>query len=74
LGIGAVSAPILAFFYPKKLEEMTIQELGTAAQDNTSVKIAIINNGFLGMVRQWQELFYKKNYVATPLSNPTSSK
>jgi acetolactate synthase-1/2/3 large subunit len=50
--------------------QMTIQELGTAAQDNIAVKIAIINNGFLGMVRQWQELFYKKNYVATPLSNP----
>jgi acetolactate synthase-1/2/3 large subunit len=50
--------------------QMTIQELATAAQDNIAVKIAIINNGFLGMVRQWQELFYKKNYVATPLSNP----
>jgi acetolactate synthase-1/2/3 large subunit len=50
--------------------QMTIQELATAAQDNIAVKIAILNNGFLGMVRQWQELFYKKNYVATPLSNP----
>jgi acetolactate synthase I/II/III large subunit len=50
--------------------QMTIQELATAAQENIAVKIAIINNGFLGMVRQWQELFYKKNYVATPLSNP----
>jgi acetolactate synthase-1/2/3 large subunit len=50
--------------------QMTIQELATAAQDNIAVKIAIINNGFLGMVRQWQELFYKRRYVATPLSNP----
>ncbi len=50
--------------------QMTIQELATAAQDNIAVKIAILNNGFLGMVRQWQELFYKKNYVATPLINP----
>jgi acetolactate synthase-1/2/3 large subunit len=50
--------------------QMTIQELATAAQDNIAVKIAILDNGFLGMVRQWQELFYKKNYVATPLSNP----
>jgi acetolactate synthase-1/2/3 large subunit len=50
--------------------QMTIQELATAVQENIGVKIAIINNGFLGMVRQWQELFYKKRYVATPLSNP----
>jgi acetolactate synthase-1/2/3 large subunit len=50
--------------------QMTIQELATAVQDNVAVKIAIINNGFLGMVRQWQELFYKRRYVATPLSNP----
>lgn len=50
--------------------QMTIQELATAVQDNIAVKIAIINNGFLGMVRQWQELFYKKRYVATPLTNP----
>ena len=50
--------------------QMTIQELATAAQDNIAVKIAIINNGFLGMVRQWQELFYKRRYVATPLHNP----
>ncbi|MCK4964563.1 MAG: biosynthetic-type acetolactate synthase large subunit, partial [Dehalococcoidia bacterium] len=47
--------------------QMTIQELGTIAQENLAVKIAILNNGFLGMVRQWQELFYKRRYVATPL-------
>jgi len=50
--------------------QMTIQELGTIAQERASVKIAILNNGFLGMVRQWQELFYEKRYVATPLSCP----
>ena len=50
--------------------QMNIQELGTIAQDNIPVKIIILNNGFLGMVRQWQDLFYKKNYVDTPLWNP----
>ncbi|MFC1923914.1 biosynthetic-type acetolactate synthase large subunit [Chloroflexota bacterium] len=50
--------------------QMTIQELGTVAQENTAIKIAIINNGYLGMVRQWQELFYERRYVATPLSGP----
>jgi acetolactate synthase-1/2/3 large subunit len=50
--------------------QMTIQELATAVQDNIAVKIAIINNGYLGMVRQWQELFYGRRYVATPLSGP----
>ncbi len=50
--------------------QMTIQELGTIAQEKAAVKIAIINNGYLGMVRQWQELFYGKRYVATPLSCP----
>ncbi|MFA5308627.1 MAG: biosynthetic-type acetolactate synthase large subunit [Dehalococcoidales bacterium] len=50
--------------------QMNIQELATLVQDNIAVKIAIMNNGYLGMVRQWQDLFYKKNYVATPLSCP----
>jgi len=50
--------------------QMTIQELGTIAQEKLAVKIAIFNNGFLGMVRQWQELFYQRRYVATPLSGP----
>jgi len=50
--------------------QMTIQELATAVQDNIAVKIAILNNGFLGMVRQWQELFYERRYVATPLLSP----
>jgi len=50
--------------------QMTIQELATLVQDKIAVKIAILNNGYLGMVRQWQELFYGKRYVATPLSCP----
>jgi len=50
--------------------QMTIQELGTIRQENTAVKIAIINNGYLGMVRQWQELFYGRRYVDTKLWNP----
>jgi len=50
--------------------QMTIQELATIVQDNIAVKIAILHNGYLGMVRQWQEMFYEKRYVATPLSSP----
>ncbi|HUT97426.1 MAG TPA: biosynthetic-type acetolactate synthase large subunit [Dehalococcoidales bacterium] len=50
--------------------QMTIQELATIAQEKVGVKIAVIHNTYLGMVRQWQELFYDKRYVATPLSSP----
>jgi len=50
--------------------QMTIQELATIAQERLAIKIAIMNNGYLGMVRQWQELFYGRRYVATPLSGP----
>ncbi len=50
--------------------QMTIQELATIVQEKAAVKIAIMDNGYLGMVRQWQELFYRKRYVATPLSGP----
>ncbi len=50
--------------------QMTMQELATIVQDRIAVKIAIMNNGYLGMVRQWQELFYEKRYVATPLASP----
>jgi len=50
--------------------QMTVQELATIVQENLAVKIAIINNGYLGMVRQWQELFYEKRYVATQLTGP----
>lgn len=50
--------------------QMTLCELATAAQENINVNIAIINNGFLGMVRQWQELFYDKRYQSTPMFSP----
>ena len=50
--------------------QMTQAELTTAAQEGVKVNIAIINNGFLGMVRQWQEFFYERRYAATPLRSP----
>lgn len=50
--------------------QMTLAELATARQENVDVKIAILNNGFLGMVRQWQEIFYEERYHATPMVNP----
>ncbi|MDQ3348029.1 MAG: thiamine pyrophosphate-dependent enzyme, partial [Acidobacteriota bacterium] len=50
--------------------QMTMCELATAVQDGIEVKVAIINNGYLGMVRQWQEFFYERRYAATPLSGP----
>ena len=50
--------------------QMTMCELATVVQENLDIKIAIINNGYLGMVRQWQEFFYEKRYAATPLVNP----
>jgi acetolactate synthase I/II/III large subunit len=50
--------------------QMTMCELATALQDRIDIKIAIVNNGFLGMVRQWQEFFYEGRYAATPLSGP----
>jgi acetolactate synthase I/II/III large subunit len=54
--------------------QMTLCELATIVQENLKVNIAIINNGFLGMVRQWQEFFYERNYQATPLLNPDFAK
>ena len=50
--------------------QMTACELTTCAQEGIKINIAIINNGYLGMVRQWQEFFYSGRYVATPLKNP----
>jgi len=54
--------------------QMTMAELATIVQENLKVNIAIINNGYLGMVRQWQEFFYERNYQATPLLNPDFAK
>ena len=50
--------------------QMNIQELSTCVSNKINVKVAILNNGYLGMVRQWQELFYKKRYSYTTLTNP----
>ena len=50
--------------------QMTIQELGTIFQTKIDVKILILNNEFLGMVRQWQELFFDKRYASTEMVNP----
>jgi acetolactate synthase-1/2/3 large subunit len=50
--------------------QMTIQELGTILQFNIDIKILILNNNFLGMVRQWQELFFEKRYSFTDIVNP----
>jgi acetolactate synthase-1/2/3 large subunit len=50
--------------------QMTQAELSTAAQEGVKVNVAIINNGYLGMVRQWQEFFYERRYAATPLRSP----
>jgi acetolactate synthase-1/2/3 large subunit len=50
--------------------QMTQCELATLQQEKLDVKIAVINNGYLGMVRQWQEFFYDKRYAATPMLNP----
>ena len=50
--------------------QMTQAELATAVQEGANVKIAIMNNQFLGMVRQWQEFFFEKRYAGTPLVGP----
>lgn len=50
--------------------QMTVQELGTIAQENLAVKTIILNNNFLGMVRQWQQLFFDKRYSSVHLTNP----
>jgi acetolactate synthase-1/2/3 large subunit len=54
--------------------QMTIHELATVVQEGLPIKIAILNNGYLGMVRQWQQLFFECNYSATPLLGPDFAK
>src|SRR5436309_6320242 len=54
--------------------QMTLCELATMVQEEIDVKIAVINNGYLGMVRQWQEFFYQRRYAATPISGPDFKK
>jgi len=54
--------------------QMTCQELATIVQERLPIKINILNNGYLGMVRQWQELFFQKNYSGTPIFGPNFAK
>ncbi|MBI4572214.1 MAG: hypothetical protein HY713_02885 [candidate division NC10 bacterium] len=50
--------------------QMNLQELATVAQERLPLKVVIMNNGYLGMVRQWQELFHGARYIGTPISGP----
>lgn len=80
MGYGLPAAIGAQLAFPEKLVvdvagdgsiQMNIQELATAVSYQIPVKVVILNNGYLGMVRQWQELFYKKNYCSTCLhTNP----
>ncbi len=67
--IGKPDRPVVAFIGDGGFQ-MTIQELGTIAQNKLPVKIILLNNNFLGMVRQWQQLFFEKRYSFTELQNP----
>ncbi len=79
MGFGFPAAMGVKVGYPQKTVfdiagdgsiQMNIQELATCVCNKIHVKVAILNNGYLGMVRQWQELFYKKRYSYTKLYNP----
>ena len=67
--IGAPSREVVAVIGDGGYQ-MTIQELGTIFQQQVAVKIVILNNDFLGMVRQWQQLFFDKRYASTEMTNP----
>jgi len=67
--LGAPQAQVIAVIGDGGFQ-MTIQELGTLAQLNIPVKIILLNNSFLGMVRQWQDMFFDKRYAYTELTNP----
>jgi acetolactate synthase-1/2/3 large subunit len=67
--IGKPDKQVVAFIGDGGFQ-MTIQELGTIMQYRIPVKIIILNNNFLGMVRQWQDMFYSKRYASTELVNP----
>jgi acetolactate synthase I/II/III large subunit len=67
--IGRPDKPVVAFVGDGGFQ-MTIQELGTILQYNVPVKIIVLNNNYLGMVRQWQDMFFDKRYASTELVNP----
>ena len=78
MGFGFPAAIGAQIAFPKKLVvdiagdgsiQMNIQEMATAVQWNLPIKIVILNNGYLGMVRQWQELFYDKCYACTGMES-----
>jgi acetolactate synthase-1/2/3 large subunit len=79
MGFGLPAAIGAAFGAPDRMIclfcgdgglQMTMQELGTIMETGISVKIILLNNNYLGMVRQWQELFFNKRYSSTPMLNP----
>lgn len=83
MGFGFPAAIGAAFANPDKTVicitgdggfQMNIQELGVVAKHNLDVKICVLNNSYLGMVRQWQQLFYENNYSAVELTNPDYEK
>ncbi|MDP4204833.1 MAG: thiamine pyrophosphate-dependent enzyme, partial [Bacteroidota bacterium] len=67
--IGRPDKTVIAFLGDGGFQ-MTLQELGTIANNNLPIKIVILNNNFLGMVRQWQQLFFDKRYSFTEMNNP----
>ncbi len=67
--LGQDTRPVVAIIGDGGFQ-MTLQELGTIAQSNIDVKILILNNNYLGMVRQWQELFFESRYAFTEMTNP----
>ena len=67
--VGKPNVPVIAFIGDGGFQ-MTIQELGTILQYKLPLKIVILNNNFLGMVRQWQDMFFDKRYASTELVNP----
>ena len=67
--MGAPEREVIAIMGDGGLQ-MNIQELGTVLQTGVPVKIVVLNNQFLGMVRQWQELFFESRYASTVMTNP----
>ncbi|GHO84527.1 biosynthetic-type acetolactate synthase large subunit [Dictyobacter formicarum] len=67
--MGVPDAPVWAVAGDGGIQ-MNIQELATLQQEGVAVKVAIMNNGYLGMVRQWQQFFHSRNYSETPMSGP----
>ena len=68
-GVGRPDRPVVAVIGDGGFQ-MTLQELGTIFQEKVPVKLMILNNEYLGMVRQWQQLFFSRRYSATELLNP----